>query len=170
MAARNPVPRIAGLLAAVILLGAAVQGRWASAQESSPTQGGAPTSPTRQEREPAKDPYQRSVEIYEFRKAAESGRERGREIFYYKCWFCHNEFVKGAPDLRGLYSRSQLTSGQPVNDETVREKIRNGGPGMPAYQHTLRDADITDLVTFLREGCCWNNESPPANPRYRARE
>jgi hypothetical protein len=32
----------------------------------------------------AKDYYQRSLETYEFRKAAPSGPERGREIFYYK--------------------------------------------------------------------------------------
>jgi cytochrome c5 len=39
----------------------------------------------------AKDYYQRSLQTFEFKKAAQSGAERGREIFYYKCWFCHNE-------------------------------------------------------------------------------
>ena len=34
---------------------------------------------------PAKDYNQRALEIYEFRKAAASGPERGQEIFYYKC-------------------------------------------------------------------------------------
>src|SRR6266446_6034293 len=53
---------------------------------------------------PAKDYNQRSLEIYEFRKAAKSGPDRGQEIFYYKCWFCHNEYTKGAPQLKGLYS------------------------------------------------------------------
>jgi len=41
--------------------------------------------------EPAKDYNQRALEIFEFRKAAQSGPERGKEIYYYKCWICHNE-------------------------------------------------------------------------------
>src|SRR6266849_7567142 len=68
---------------------------------------------------PAKDYNQRALEIYEFRKAAASGPERGQEIFYYKCWFCHNEFTKDIPKLSGLFQHSALLSGQPVNDDTV---------------------------------------------------
>src|SRR5713101_9600014 len=118
---------------------------------------------------PARDYNQRSVQIYEFKKAAASGPERGQEIFYYKCWFCHNEFTKDIPKLAGLFQHSALLSGQPVNDDTVKEKIRNGGPGMTAYKYTLRDADVDDLVSYLREKCCWSSDSPPPNPRYRAR-
>ena len=29
-------------------------------------------------------------------------------------------------------------------------------------------ADLNDLVSYLREKCCWDSDSPPANPRYRA--
>src|ERR1043165_4166916 len=60
---------------------------------------------------PAKDYPQRSLELVEFRKAAPSGTERGREIFYYKCWFCHNDFTSRAPQLKGLYARPTLISG-----------------------------------------------------------
>ena len=116
-----------------------------------------------------KDYLQRSLEIYEFRKAAKSGTLRGEEIYFYKCWYCHNEYTKGAPPLQGLYQHPQLLSGQPVNDETVKEKIQNGGPAMPAYRYTLNDADLADLVSFVRDKCCWNSDSPPPNPRYRAR-
>src|SRR5882757_3123834 len=66
--------------------------------------------------EPAKDYNQRSEEIYDFRKAAASGPARGEEIYYYKCWFCHNEFAgpnKGVPQLTGLFQRPALISGQP---------------------------------------------------------
>jgi mono/diheme cytochrome c family protein len=118
---------------------------------------------------PAKDYYQRSLEIYEFRKAAPSGPERGQEIFYYKCWFCHNEFVRDVPHLKGLYQKATLLSGQPVNDDNVKAKIRNGGPAMAAYKYTLSDADLNDLVSYVREKCCWDSDSPPPNPRYRAR-
>src|SRR5271165_4906876 len=117
----------------------------------------------------SKDYSQRSLEIYEFRKAVQRGPERGREIFYYKCWFCHNEFTKDIPKLTGLYQHPALLSGQPVNDDTVKGKIRNGGPAMAAYKYTLSDADLDDLVSYLREKCCWNSDSPPSNPRYLAR-
>jgi mono/diheme cytochrome c family protein len=142
---------------AALLLCASVSGP-ASAQEAA----------TPQASRPAKDYNQRSLEIFEFRKAARSGVERGQEIFYYKCWFCHNEYVKEAPHLKGLYQKPVLGSGQPVNDATVKEKIRNGGPAMAAYKYTLSDDDLNDLVSYIREKCCWDSDSPPSNPRYRA--
>ena len=117
----------------------------------------------------AKDYYQRSLETYEFRKAAQGGPERGREIFYYKCWFCHNEFTKNAPQLTGLYQRGTLLSGLPVNDDNLKDRIRNGGAGMAAYKYTLSEADLNDLVSFVREKCCWDSDAPPLNPRYQAR-
>jgi mono/diheme cytochrome c family protein len=116
-----------------------------------------------------KDYYQRSLQTYEFRKAAQSGPERGREIFYYKCWFCHNEFTKNAPPLAGLYQRDTLLSGLPVNDDTLKDRIRNGGAGMAAYKYTLSEADLNDLVSFVREKCCWDSDAPPLNPSYQAR-
>ena len=126
-----------------------------------------PVSAQDETKAPAKDYNQRALEIYEFKKAAQSGAERGQEIFYYKCWFCHNEFTK-EPKLTGLYQRAQLLSGEPVNDETVRNQIRNGSANMAAYKYTLSDADLNDLVSFIREKCCWDSDSPPSNPRYRA--
>ena len=118
---------------------------------------------------PIRDNYQRSLETYEFKKAAASGPERGREIFYYKCWFCHNEYTKQAPQLTGLFKRETLLSGLPVNDDTVKDRIRNGGAGMAAYKYTLSEADLDDLVSFVRDKCCWDSDAPPLNPRYEAR-
>ena len=152
----NSVKATAILVGAMPLLAAAAGGANVFAQEPKAT---------------AKDYNQRALEIYEFRKAAASGPERGQEIFYYKCWFCHNEFVQGIPQLKGLYQNSKLLSGESVNDDTVKEKIRNGGAGMAAYKYkyTLSDSDLNDLVSYLREKCCWNSDTPPLNPRYRMR-
>jgi mono/diheme cytochrome c family protein len=118
---------------------------------------------------PPMDELQKADGIYQFKKAAVSGAERGREIFYYKCWFCHNEFTKDVPKLEGLFTHSTLWSGQPVNDDTVKNQIRNGSADMAAYKYTLSEADLDDLVAFLREKCCWNSDAPPLNPAYRAR-
>jgi mono/diheme cytochrome c family protein len=114
-----------------------------------------------------RDPYSRALQTYQFKKAAASGPERGREIFYYKCWFCHNEYTKNAPQLTGLFKRETLLSGLPVNTETVKDRVRNGGEGMAAYKYTLSEADIDDLVSFVREECCWNSDAPPLNPAYK---
>jgi mono/diheme cytochrome c family protein len=122
-----------------------------------------------QSRGAAKDYDQRALETYEFKKAAHSGPERGREIFYYKCWFCHNEFTKDIPKLTALYAHPTLINGQPVNDDTVKNQIRNGSANMAAYKYALSEADLDDLVAFLRDKCCWNSDAPPLNPRYRAR-
>jgi mono/diheme cytochrome c family protein len=116
---------------------------------------------------PLSDPYSRALQTYQFKKAAASGPERGREIFYYKCWFCHNEYTTHAPQLTGLFKRETLLSGLPVNNDTVKDRIRNGGEGMAAYRYTLSEADIDDLVSFVREECCWNSDAPPLNPAYK---
>ena len=115
---------------------------------------------------------QRSVAIYNYKTTAESGWRRGEEIYYIKCWMCHNEYTikakTGAVHLKDLYKRPRLTSGQPVNDHTVAEKIRSGSPAMPAYRHALSDADMADLLSYLREGhCCFEGSEPPRNPAYR---
>jgi mono/diheme cytochrome c family protein len=142
---------IAGAM--LVVLVAAGWGGRASAQQES--------------KAPAKDYNQRALEIYEFKKAAQSGAERGQEIFYYKCWFCHNEFTKDIPKLTGLYKHERLVSGEPVNDETVKNQIRNGSANMAAYKYTLNEADLNDLVSYIREKCCWDSDSPPPNPRFR---
>src|SRR5258708_21651568 len=92
--------------------------------------------------QPAKDYDQRALEIYEFRKAAQSGPSRGQEIYFYKCWICHNELAEGgAPKLVGLFKRATLVTGDPLNDDTIKNQIRNGSANMPAYKHVLSDAD-----------------------------
>ena len=150
------------LTAAAIALASAVGGAAAQQQaRQQPAQA--------QPAEPAKDYDQRALEIYEFRKAAQSGPHRGQEIYYYKCWMCHNELAQGgAPKLAGLFKRPTLVTGEPVNDETVKNQIRNGSPNMGAYKYALNEADLNDLVSWLHDdNCCWNNDAPPPNPRYK---
>ena len=125
---------------------------------------------------PPEGPLQRSEEILYFKRMADSGPQRGKEIYFYKCWVCHNAYTREAgspaPTLKDLMKRPIMLSGQPMNEENVANKIRNGGPGMPGYQYSLSDADINDLVGFFREGlCCWEDKEehePPLNPRFRA--
>jgi len=119
----------------------------------------------------SRDPYQRSADIYRYQTAGKSGPARGEAIYYYKCWICHNQLTTtGGPHLKGLFGRATLAGGGPVNDQTVREKIRNGGPGMPRFAATLPEADLDDLISYLKDSkCCFEGQEPPPNPRYRGR-
>ncbi len=108
-----------------------------------------------------RDPYQRSADHFVFKATAKSGPQRGEELYFYKCWFCHTELADRAPVLTDL--------GPAMTDQALAEKIRQGGPGMPAYRHTLSEADIADLLSYLlSDTCCWEGEEPPPQPRYRA--
>jgi len=115
---------------------------------------------------------QRSVEVYGYDAAGKSGGVRGEVIYYYKCWVCHNDYARAAgspaPTLKDIFTRAKLWNGDPVNDETVANQIRNGNPLMPTFSTTLKDADIADVLAYLHDGCCYEETNPPVNPWYRA--
>jgi mono/diheme cytochrome c family protein len=118
------------------------------------------------------DEYSRSAQVMYMQRFGNTGAKRGEEIYFMRCWVCHNEYTikadpHGAPTLVGLYKRAALWDNEPVNDTTVSKQIREGSPKMPEFGNTLNGQDITDLVAYLRNGCCWDAEHPPANPRYR---
>ena len=119
------------------------------------------------DQEGATDDLQRSLRLDNYTVVADSGPSRGETIYFYKCWMCHNKYTKGAPYLKDLYQRK--IAGEAIGDAAVTAKIKEGGPGMPAFRFSLSDADIADLRAYLRSGkCCVEGENPPANPWYRA--
>src|SRR5215468_2724400 len=115
------------------------------------------------------DDLQRSFRLDTYRVISDSGAGRGENIYFYKCWMCHNQYAKTGPYLKELFKHESLMSGDPVTEENVAAKIKEGGPGMPAFKTTLKDADVADLITYIKEGkCCVEGENPAANPWYRA--
>jgi virginiamycin B lyase len=82
---------------------------------------------------------------------------------------CHQEVgTRGdrsglvGPPLKALRRRA-------ATEEAVATKIRNGGPRMPAYRHTLSERDLTDLVSYLLSpSCCYELDEPPKSPHYKA--
>jgi mono/diheme cytochrome c family protein len=118
------------------------------------------------------DANQRSAQVFYMQRFAKSGWQRGEEIYYMKCWICHNDYTikaeKGAaPTLRGLFKREGLWNGDAVNDETVTKQIRDGSSRMPGFRYTLNDKDMSDLMAYLRDKCCWDETKPEPNPKYR---
>lgn len=113
------------------------------------------------------DRFQRTYEVLGYNEVARSGVARGETIYFYKCWMCHQEIgTQGdksglvGPPLKGLLKRN-------ATDEAVAAKIRNGGPRMPSFRHTLTDRDVADLVGYLLSpACCYELDEPPKNPHY----
>src|SRR3954447_22081114 len=112
------------------------------------------------DKEIAVDDLQRSLRLDTYKVVAESGAGRGENIYFYKCWMCHNQYTKSAPLLKDLYQHKTLIGGASVNDDTVAAKIKDGGPSMPALKFSLSDADVRDLVAYFHSGkCCVEGEN-----------
>jgi cytochrome c2 len=78
---------------------------------------------------------------------------KGKEVFD-QCSVCHNSDstdVKIGPGLKGLFKKDKLsTTGKPVTDANVIEKINEGGNGMPAYKDILSDPEKANLIAYLK--------------------
>ena len=68
---------------------------------------------------------------------AASGPLRGENIYFYKCWMCHNKYAKGGPYLKDLFQQENLVNGEPVSEESVTQFIKEGAAGMPSFKTTL---------------------------------
>jgi cytochrome c len=78
---------------------------------------------------------------------------KGKEVFD-QCSVCHNADsteAKIGPGLKGLFKKDKLsTTGKPVNDANVLEKINEGGNGMPSYKDILSDKEKQDVIAYLK--------------------
>jgi cytochrome c len=77
---------------------------------------------------------------------------KGKEVFE-QCSVCHNvdtDEKKMGPSLKGLFKRSKLANGKPVNEENVLDQINKGGNGMPAYADILSADDKANVIAYLK--------------------
>ena len=77
---------------------------------------------------------------------------KGKEVFT-QCAVCHNADsteMKMGPGLKGLFKKDKLTNGKKVSEATVREKIDQGGNGMPSYKDMLSDTEKDNLIAYLK--------------------
>src|SRR5204863_98258 len=89
------------------------------------------------------DPSLRALQYYTYKRVAESGPERGRELYYFKCWQCHNEFQKTAPQLQGLKSNITTTV---YTDENGRFEF----PKLLAGSYLLRIVRALEFKPYLK--------------------
>ena len=78
---------------------------------------------------------------------------RGRKVYDQHCLVCHEAYSssdRNGPSLMGLYKKKFMVSGQPVNDERVRDITVMGKSKMPAYQGVLSDQEVNDLIAYMK--------------------
>ncbi len=78
---------------------------------------------------------------------------KGKAVFEKQCVLCHNADStekKMGPGLKGLFKHVKLVNGKKPTDATVREKIDEGGNGMPAYKDMLSAAEKDGLIAYLK--------------------
>jgi cytochrome c5 len=77
---------------------------------------------------------------------------QGKKLFENNCAACHyadSKETKVGPGLEGLSKRETLpTSGFPINEENLRQRIVNGGEKMPPFRH-LTNEEVNALINFL---------------------
>lgn len=84
---------------------------------------------------------------------AKGDEAKGRVVYKRNCEICHHPTStakKIGPGLKGIYERKKFADGKPVNDDTMRAWIEDGGKDMPQFKNTLRAAQISDLIAYLR--------------------
>jgi mono/diheme cytochrome c family protein len=84
-----------------------------------------------------------------------SEQQQGRRIFQTRCAMCHVGAEPGT-EMRaeqagaGVPSGPVLSKARLTSEAAVRDKIRTGGPRMPGYQYTLKEAQIAQLIAYLK--------------------
>lgn len=77
---------------------------------------------------------------------------KGKEVFE-QCAVCHNadsDDKKMGPGLKGLFKKDKMTNGKKPTEAAVRQRVDEGGQGMPAYKDMLSDQEKDDLIAYLK--------------------
>ena len=78
--------------------------------------------------------------------------EKGKEVFQ-QCGVCHtadSAEKKMGPGLKGLFQNEKMNNGKKPTEANVREKVDEGGNGMPSYKEMLSDEEKNDLIAYLK--------------------
>jgi mono/diheme cytochrome c family protein len=80
--------------------------------------------------------------------------KRGEAIFQQNCVSCHNKQPGdstpfGPPNLHGIFSSKPMVN-PPITPAKATETIKNGLPPMPAFGSILTEAQISDLIAYLK--------------------
>ncbi len=81
-----------------------------------------------------------------------SAQGKGQDTFKAKCAMCHGADGSGATPMGKSMGLKDLGSPaiQGMSDADLTATITNGKGKMPAYKGKLTDAQISDLVSYIR--------------------
>lgn len=80
--------------------------------------------------------------------------KRGAAIFQQNCVSCHNKQPDdstpfGPPNLHGIFSSKPMVN-PPITPAQAVATIKNGKAPMPAFGSILTEAQIGDLIAYLK--------------------
>jgi len=87
-------------------------------------------------------------------KALSASEQRGRALYSFNCYECHEEnqlgLIKAPPKLHRLFSHRYLPDGATqATDESVRQVIIHGKRTMPAFNGRLNQDQVADIIAYL---------------------
>jgi mono/diheme cytochrome c family protein len=93
-------------------------------------------------------------------------RTRGAKLYERECSQCHGDSGEGAPHAYPALARNRAVT-MPLPANLIRVLLSGGFPpatpgnprpyGMPPFAQTLSDAEIAELLTFIRSA--WGNSA-----------
>jgi cytochrome c len=78
---------------------------------------------------------------------------RGEAVYKGHCAICHyaaSTEKKIGPGLKGLSKRARFADGTKIDTQSLTRVIQKGGKNMPPLRDDLTDAQIRDLLAYMR--------------------
>jgi len=102
----------------------------------------------------AQDPPAKKTPPAGDKKASPAAVARGKEVFDKKCGICHfadSDAKKIGPGLKGIGKRGTFTvNNNKVTDESLKTWIENGDSLMPPFKDVIDDAQIKDVIAYVK--------------------
>ena len=79
--------------------------------------------------------------------------DQGQRLFRDYCAICHfsnSTAKKIGPGLKGFYYRGEFANGKKVDDESLRNCIKNGSKDMPGFAKRLKDDEVRALIAYMK--------------------
>jgi mono/diheme cytochrome c family protein len=96
---------------------------------------------------PAKTQAKKSV-------VAAGSAAHGKDVFAKKCAPCHfadSDAKKIGPGLKGLSKRGTFSvNGNKITDDALKTWIENGDTLMPPFKDVIDDAQIKDVIAYVK--------------------
>jgi cytochrome c len=86
--------------------------------------------------------------------SAKGSATKGKDVFDQKCAMCHfadSDAKKIGPGLKGIGKRGTFTvNNNKVTDDSLKTWIENGDSLMPPFKDVLDDAQIRDVIAYVK--------------------